>query len=86
MTGSCWAYSVERNAWEALPPLNTPRYGCAAWCVGGCLLVAGGMSAQLNSLDSVEVLDEALTAWRPLPCARLPFPNLCMGSCVLPPR
>ena len=87
VTGSCWAYSVERNAWEALPPLNTPQgYGCAAWCVGGCLLAAGGVDAQVNPMDSVEVLDEALTAWRPLPSARLPFPNYRMGSCVLPPR
>ena len=64
---SCEAYDAASNTWQPLPPMLEPRYGCAAWAVGGCVLVAGG-----GGQDSAEVLDVAEGVWRRVPGAQLP--------------
>ena len=84
-SSACWAYSFARNAWEPLPDLTMLRDSHAAWCVGGCVFVAGGEGGA-RFMDSVEVLEEGGDQWRPLPSARLPAGTISAGSCLLPPR
>lgn len=79
---SCEALDPKTRTWQALPEMREARWGCAAWQVGGCIVVAGGVGADGTELDSVEVLDGGV--WRAVPDASLPHPVHSAG-CVLAP-
>lgn len=52
---SAEAFHPEKNKWESLPPMPTPRCACSSIVLRGCLLLAvGGVSQGLSS--AVEAL------------------------------
>ncbi|KAF1505834.1 Kelch domain-containing protein 8A, partial [Eudyptula minor novaehollandiae] len=48
------AFHPEKNKWESLPPMPTPRCACSSIVVRNCLLAVGGVSQGLSS--AVEAL------------------------------
>lgn len=48
------AFHPEKNKWEALPPMPTPRCACSSIVFKNCLLAVGGVSQGLS--DAVEAL------------------------------
>ena len=74
----------EAAVWRDLPSLLTPRYDFAAAAVGGCVLAIGGVGPNRQTLESIEVLDEAQQKWRSLPL-RLPFGGLSNFSAAVTP-
>lgn len=51
---SAEAFHPEKNKWESLPPMPTPRCACSSIVVRNCLLAVGGVSQGLSS--AVEAL------------------------------
>ncbi|KFP05268.1 Kelch domain-containing protein 8A, partial [Calypte anna] len=51
---SAEAFHPEKNKWETLPPMPTPRCACSSIVVQNCLLAVGGVSQGLSS--AVEAL------------------------------
>uniref|UniRef100_A0A8C8A7W0 Kelch domain containing 8A n=1 Tax=Otus sunia TaxID=257818 RepID=A0A8C8A7W0_9STRI len=51
---SAEAFHPEKNKWESLPPMPTPRCACSSIVVRNCLLAIGGVSQGLSS--AVEAL------------------------------
>ncbi|NWR39278.1 KLD8A protein, partial [Tachuris rubrigastra] len=51
---SAEAFHPEKNKWESLPPMPTPRCACSSIVVQNCLLAVGGVSQGLST--AVEAL------------------------------
>lgn len=51
---SAEAFHPEKNKWESLPPMPTPRCACSSIVVRNCLLAVGGVSQGLS--NAVEAL------------------------------
>ncbi|KYO21636.1 kelch domain-containing protein 8A [Alligator mississippiensis] len=51
---SAEAFHPEKNKWECLPPMPTPRCACSSVVVKNCLLAVGGVNQGLS--DAVEAL------------------------------
>ncbi|NWW77089.1 KLD8A protein, partial [Climacteris rufus] len=51
---SAEAFHPEKNKWESLPPMPTPRCACSSIVLGNCLLTVGGVSQGLST--AVEAL------------------------------
>nr|XP_009913444.1 PREDICTED: kelch domain-containing protein 8A [Haliaeetus albicilla] len=51
---SAEAFHPEKNKWESLPPMPTPRCACSSIVIRNCLLAVGGVSQGLSS--AVEAL------------------------------
>ncbi|NWV29940.1 KLD8A protein, partial [Origma solitaria] len=51
---SAEAFHPEKNRWESLPPMPTPRCACSSIVLRGCLLAVGGVSQGLST--AVEAL------------------------------
>jgi hypothetical protein len=75
---SCEAYDPQTDQWEAFPPMLQARSNFAVWLLGGCVIVAGGVGADDQPLDSVEVLDLEEGEWC-TPGARLLYPICLVG-------
>lgn len=75
-TGAAWMLAPGARAWEAMPPLPTPRNSSAAAVLGGRLHVAGGRvvrDGELVNLAVHEAWDPARERWvtlAPMPEAR----------------
>jgi N-acetylneuraminic acid mutarotase len=69
--GAAEAYDPVGDRWEALPPLPTPRGGCAGAFAGGRLIVLGGERGP-DSYDAVEAYDPVGQTWSALPPLPLP--------------
>lgn len=54
-----WRYSLDRDEWQALPHLKTPRHGLGAGKIGGRIFVVGG--ATEPSGKGTSDLNEVLT-------------------------
>ena len=80
---SCEALVLDIGAerWEPLAPMLEARHAFACAAVGGCVIVAGGSSDDLDP-SSAEVYEEATGVWRRLPC-NLPRATGYMGSALL---
>eukprot|EP00931_Biecheleriopsis_adriatica_P116647 TRINITY_DN92269_c0_g1_i1.p1 TRINITY_DN92269_c0_g1~~TRINITY_DN92269_c0_g1_i1.p1 ORF type:complete len:432 (+),score=81.18 TRINITY_DN92269_c0_g1_i1:51-1346(+) len=64
VTAEC--YSPLTGQWRVLPPMRTPRYGCAAAAVNGMLYVVGGHDGY-KTLATVERFDPSMETWVSLP-------------------
>ncbi|CAE8720001.1 unnamed protein product [Polarella glacialis] len=62
--------------WEVLPPMPTPRHGCAAASVIGILYVFGGANDSGLPLDTAERFDPLVRCWDVLP----PVPTARHGA------
>ena len=86
VTWSCKALVLDNGAerWESLPRMLETRADFACEAVGGCVIVAGGASNDVDSgvLSSTEVYEEATGVWWQLPC-NLPQAMVDMGSALL---
>ncbi|RLV88727.1 hypothetical protein DV515_00015342 [Chloebia gouldiae] len=51
---SAEAFHPEKNKWESLPPMPTPRCACSSIALRDCLLAVGGVSQGLST--AVEAL------------------------------
>uniref|UniRef100_A0A8C5TI73 Kelch domain containing 8A n=1 Tax=Malurus cyaneus samueli TaxID=2593467 RepID=A0A8C5TI73_9PASS len=51
---SAEAFHPDKNKWESLPPMPTPRCACSSIALRGCLLAVGGVSQGLST--AVEAL------------------------------
>jgi len=60
--GEMWEWNDARGAWEARPPLPTPRGALAAAVLNGRIHALGG--SQRDPLNVHEVYDPAANAWR----------------------
>lgn len=60
----------EAAAWVAVPPMASPRMGCAAVGAGHCVVCLGGSNLGEAALRTAELLDPASGAWVPLPAMR----------------
>ena len=60
-------FTAETSQWQLLPPMRTPRSGCAVVCVEGALVVFGGTSDGRDCLKSVEYYALATRQWHELP-------------------
>lgn len=55
---SAEAFHPEKNKWESLPPMPTPRCACSSIVVRNCLLAVGGVSQGLsNAVEALCVSD-----------------------------
>jgi hypothetical protein len=71
---SCEVLTLDGDEqWEPLLPMHEARHGFACAAVGGCVIIAGGISTGNSghdaALQSVDVYEEALGRWRRLPCS-----------------
>jgi hypothetical protein len=86
-TGSAWRLKPGATAWEALPPLPTPRNSSAAAVLNGRLHVAGGRILGPNGLTNLathEAWDPKRDAWVTL--APMPQPRGGHAAAVLAGR
>lgn len=67
---STWSYSWSEGQWTSGPELNIGRLGHACLVKDGKIIVAGGLNADLEPVDSVEILENGV--W--VEMANLPFP------------
>lgn len=65
-------FDLNTGIWEAMPPMPTARYGCAAASLDACLYIFGGHAGG-PMLDSAEVFDPACGRWESL--ATMPTPR-----------
>ena len=54
-----WRYVLEKDEWQAMPPLPTPRHGLGAGVIGSNIHVVGGATKPggRGTSDIHEVLD-----------------------------
>jgi hypothetical protein len=70
ITSSCQALTLDADGarWDSIPPMHSPRRGCACAVIGKCVFVIGGVGSRADEVD--EVYEEGLGRWRHLPCIR----------------
>ncbi|NWI78747.1 KLD8A protein, partial [Dryoscopus gambensis] len=56
---SAEAFHPEKNKWESLPPMPTPRCACSSIVLRGCLLAVGGVSQGLSTAVEALCLSES---------------------------
>ena len=69
-------WRVVNSRWTELPPLLQPRAAAAAAVVGDRIIVAGGVGADGNLVNTTEVFDG--TSWKP--GAPIPTPRQMLGA------
>ncbi|MGI5129067.1 DUF1668 domain-containing protein [Pseudonocardia sp. CA-107938] len=72
-------YDPERNVWDKLAALPTPRGGSSAVFVDNRIVVAGG-EAPATTIDRVDQYDVATNTWSPLPAMRTPRHGLALAA------
>jgi N-acetylneuraminic acid mutarotase len=82
----CERLDLEKEAWEQIAPLPTPRFALSAVTRDNRILAMGGVAFRPEGFDNftvIEIYDPATDTWSSSDEFRLPWPAAGLGSALL---
>ncbi len=82
----CERLDTEKNQWQAIAPLPTPRFALSAVTQNGQILAMGGVAFRpegFNNFTTIEIYDPSSNTWSSQDSFSLPWPAAGLGSAKL---
>lgn len=80
-TNKVEAFNINDNKWITFPSMKSRRRRCALVANGDQIIVAGGLTSDDITLDTMELFDMRNRKWMDLPA--MPWARFGFGACVL---